>query len=219
MLNGKENQNGLLPVVHRDNQALVDSRIVAEYLGLDHRNWRDATLYGNLEVIEENFSRVQFENAPFETAGGMQMVKYALLTEDQALFVATLSRNTPQVVAFKVALVKTFQALRQAPRPLPLAEKTLIASVQFQGETFYHGNAVKRALGLSVRSSWSRPRAIYEVCFFKNPMDGAQYINFDYATLLIDNKAVRDMRAALKARCLELASNQMDLFTLNEPAV
>jgi phage regulator Rha-like protein len=48
--------------------------------------------------------------------GGGNQKKNALLTKKQALFIATLSRNTEQVIAFKAKLVASFAVLayRQA---------------------------------------------------------------------------------------------------------
>lgn len=54
------------------------------------------------------FGRVAFEMRPFETDGGVQTRRIALLNEQQATFLMTLMRNTERVVEFKCALVQAF---------------------------------------------------------------------------------------------------------------
>lgn len=54
------------------------------------------------------FGRVAFEMRPFDTEGGVQTRRIALLNEQQATFLMTLMRNTDRVVDFKCALVQAF---------------------------------------------------------------------------------------------------------------
>ena len=54
------------------------------------------------------FGRVAFEMRPFETEGGIQTRRIALLNEQHATFLMTLMRNTERVVEFKCALVYAF---------------------------------------------------------------------------------------------------------------
>lgn len=46
------------------------------------------------EAIESDFGRVGFEIVPLKTAGGVQNSTIAYLTEDQAIFIGTLCRNS-----------------------------------------------------------------------------------------------------------------------------
>lgn len=93
---------------------LADSRMMAEKCGVDHRS-----LYRLIQVhaesIEGAFGTVRREITPSAAkGGGGDGQRFALLTEDQATFLITLTRNTPQVIAFKSALVKAFsEAKRQ----------------------------------------------------------------------------------------------------------
>lgn len=89
---------------------VVSSITVAEELGVEHR----ATLQvidKYYTEIEESFGAVTFEMRPLPGGGLPQRI--ACLTEDQAIFVSTLSRNSKQVVQFKARLVKAFQAARK----------------------------------------------------------------------------------------------------------
>lgn len=100
----------------------VDSRLVAEQLGIEHRALIQL-IRTHQESIESNFERVAFEMLPLETAGGVQNLTVAHLSEDQALFIGSLSRNTQKVVEFKSKLVKAFSLAR---RPKELSKKEIL---------------------------------------------------------------------------------------------
>lgn len=92
------------------NELRADSRTFAPKLGIRHRQLMD-----NIRKYEAQFlelGRVPFETETIETAGGPQQSVYALLNEDQAYFLLTLSRNSEAVVAAKLALVKAFREAR-----------------------------------------------------------------------------------------------------------
>lgn len=90
-------------------QAVTTSLVVAE--GTDNEHASVILLVRkHLESLEE-FGRVRFEIAPFETAGGTQQREVANLNEPQATLLLTMMRNSPIVLAFKVRLVKAFYAM------------------------------------------------------------------------------------------------------------
>lgn len=69
----------------------------------------------------EEFGRVRFEIAPFETAGGVQHREVAILNEQQSTLLLTYMRNSDIVRSFKKALVKAFFRLaQQARQPDPM---------------------------------------------------------------------------------------------------
>lgn len=89
------------------NELRTDSRLLASFL--DHRH---RTILENVDryLSEFNeFGRVPFETGTFETNGGKQSQRYALLNEAQCYFLLTLMRNNTKVVRAKVALVKAFE--------------------------------------------------------------------------------------------------------------
>ena len=89
----------------------VDTRTLAPKLDVRHRG-----IIQNIRSYETEFSelgRVLFEKAPLSTPGGTQEIVYALLNEDQAYFLLTLSRNSPMVVRAKLSLVKAFKSARE----------------------------------------------------------------------------------------------------------
>lgn len=101
----------LIEVVEVLGTPTVSSIIVAERLDIQHKNVLEL-IKKHLKTIEKSFGRVALQTHAFETAGGWQHRSVNYLTEDQALFVSTLARNTEKVVDFKALLVKSFQKAR-----------------------------------------------------------------------------------------------------------
>jgi phage regulator Rha-like protein len=87
---------------------IVDSRLIAERLGIEHINFME-TIGDYQTQIDQAFGVVRFETEkPPRGSRGGRPQRYALLTEDQATFLMTLSRNTPEVVQCKIDLVVAF---------------------------------------------------------------------------------------------------------------
>lgn len=92
----------------------VDSRIVANELGIQHKNLFEL-IKKHQNSIESNFGHLTFETETVKNSvGAVNNLIIAHLTEDQALFVGSLSRNTAKVVEFKAKLVKAFSNARKA---------------------------------------------------------------------------------------------------------
>lgn len=98
-----------------NNDVLVcDSREIAKELEIDHSNFLE-TIYKHQIVIESHFGVIPFQTGkPQGGVKGGRPEKFALLTEDQFIFIATLSRNTVKVVEVKAQLVKAFSTARRA---------------------------------------------------------------------------------------------------------
>lgn len=64
-------------------------------------------------------------NTDYQKVTGIKRRMCAYLAEDQAIFIGTLSRNTDQVIRFKVKLVKSFSAARKALSDLAKPKNTL----------------------------------------------------------------------------------------------
>jgi phage regulator Rha-like protein len=91
-----------------EGELRADSRTFAPKMDIRHRQLMD-----NIRKYKDKFDQLGF--LPFETEeidGRGQPEKYALLNEDQAYFMLTLSRNTDAVVSAKLALVKAFRKAR-----------------------------------------------------------------------------------------------------------
>ena len=107
-----------LSVQEKDGVLVVDSRLVADSLLIKHKNFL-ATIEKYLSQIESSFGAVAFQTREFKTKqGNYSTERYAYLTEEQSMFLMTLSRNTERVVQCKIQLVKAFSEAKK------LLEKT-----------------------------------------------------------------------------------------------
>lgn len=91
-------------------EARVDSRVLALHLGNQHR----PVIALIDKYVEElaSFGKVLFQKAPSKDGRTGQKERFALLNENQAFFLLTLSRNSERVVDLKVKLVRAFYAAR-----------------------------------------------------------------------------------------------------------
>jgi len=107
----------LFPVLHLNEVEVVDSRVIAAELEIQHKNLIE-TIEKYKTTIEKEFGLLAFQTEVKEQQTGFGKrqieVEFCYLTEDQALFIGSLSRNSEAVVRFKVKLVKSFQAARKA---------------------------------------------------------------------------------------------------------
>ena len=91
----------------------IDSRLLAKSLGNKHRHVM--ALPDKYMDRFKTFGHVSFKNADGERKqGGGKAERFALLNEDQAFFLLSLSRNNDHVVSLKVKLVKAFGEARRA---------------------------------------------------------------------------------------------------------
>jgi len=95
--------------------AYVDSRVYcAEIIEVDHHDWMRDTLKKHLATVEQYFGTVRFETAPVLSKNGVKnnTQSYALLTEPQASFLLTLSRNTAKTMQRKAELIAEFESAK-----------------------------------------------------------------------------------------------------------
>lgn len=121
----------------------VDSRLLAERLGDQHKNV--------LEIIDrykdqfKRFGKVAFEMEPLPSS---QKTQFALLNEDQSYFLLSLARNTDHVVDLKANLVMAFSEARKAlnaeaeylPSYHALHDKIHALATDSSNEKFVHMN-------------------------------------------------------------------------------
>ncbi len=108
-----------ITIIEVQGQLVIDSRIIAEQLGIKHKNFL-GTVRGHQAVIEEHFGVLAFETDTTSiTALGGRPETFCWLTESQSNFLMTLSRNTPEVIRCKAGIVKAFQEQkRQLENPV-----------------------------------------------------------------------------------------------------
>ncbi len=98
-----------LTVSERDSVLVIDSRLIAESLGIAHKNLL-ATIEKYKQQIESTFGIIAFETRKSKRG---KPEKFAWLTEQQSTFLMTLSRNTEKVVQCKLELVKAFDEAKK----------------------------------------------------------------------------------------------------------
>ena len=122
--------NELIHISTNEQGSLVVSTLdFAAGLDIQHKNLLE-TIRTHQEVIERDFGLIAFETRKMDSGKGRPEA-YAYLTEDQALFIGTLSRNSKRVVEFKSTLVKSFTEARKrllAP-PISTTEQVLLQLV------------------------------------------------------------------------------------------
>lgn len=99
-----------LPLATIKGETRVDSRLLAEGLGLQHRSV--------FKLVSDNradfaaLGKVRFEIAASPGSVTGQASKFALLNEDQCYLLLTYSRNTERVRGLKLRLVQAFREAR-----------------------------------------------------------------------------------------------------------
>ena len=102
-----------LALTTTSTEARIDSRLLAMQLDNQHRHVM--ALLDNYMGKFKTSGHVSFKNADGERKqGGGKAERYALLNENQAYFLLSLSRNTDTVVALKSKLIRAFGQARRA---------------------------------------------------------------------------------------------------------
>lgn len=102
-----------LVLITTANEARIDSRLLALQLNNKHRHV--VALLDKYVHAFKQHGHVSFKNADGERRqGGGKAERYALLNENQAYFLLSLSRNNEIVVALKSKLIAAFSDARRA---------------------------------------------------------------------------------------------------------
>jgi phage regulator Rha-like protein len=122
-----------IEIVTQNDCLVVDSRLIALELGIEHRALMQ-TVKKYLTEIQE-FWTLAFEMREFKTAqGNTSKETYCYLNEEQATFLMTLSRNTSQVIACKRNLVKAFTQAKQLIKEVIPAQSGRIRELELELE-------------------------------------------------------------------------------------
>ena len=120
-----------ISVQEQEGQLVVDSRLVADLLGIQHESFLK-TIRKHRERVEASFGSLRFEIGTLETAGGKQETTYVWLTEPQASVLMTLSRNTDQVVDCKINLVAAFEKAKAIIKTVIPAQNEELETLRLQ---------------------------------------------------------------------------------------
>lgn len=122
----------IISVQEHNSTLVVDSRLIAERLGIEHRAFIQ-TLKKHQGKIEQRFGVITFEmSKPSEGSCGGRPEKYALLTEPQATTLMTFSKNTEQVVECKLDLVQAFEEAKQVVKTVIPHQSERIRELELQ---------------------------------------------------------------------------------------
>lgn len=99
-------------VLVKNKDLVTTTSAIAEGTGNQHK--AVIQIVRSYQSDLEEFGRVTFEMAPFETAGGTQHREVAYLNEPQATLIMSYMRNSEIVRKFKIRLVKTFYEMANA---------------------------------------------------------------------------------------------------------
>jgi phage regulator Rha-like protein len=136
--------DSIFSVVDQDGELVVDSRLVAERLGIEVKSFH-RTINEYEAQIQEEFGCQRRENANVDmpTGGIRSDFSHYWLNEDAATFLMTLSRNSPQVVEAKLQLVKAFG---QAKNLLMQAMRDRVSQLESQNKADRHLKKARTAL-------------------------------------------------------------------------
>ena len=109
-------------VLLQNNQLVTTSEIIAQSIEVQHRNTLDLIKRYTGELEQLGSLAFQTRVKRIDQRGG-EKTTYALLNEQQATFLISLSRNTPKVVEFKLALTKAFFKAREALNKIKVENK------------------------------------------------------------------------------------------------
>ena len=116
----QQNHNTSITLIEFSGEPRIDSRAIADQLGVENKNTR--------ELIEKYLPDFEeFGVCPFETAKppqgsyGGRPEKFALLNEDQSYLLLTYAQNTEQARALKIRLVRSFGEYRRGKLQSALA--------------------------------------------------------------------------------------------------
>lgn len=99
----------IVPLIDIDHEPRVDSRLIAEQLGVEHESFRK--LIYQYQADFEEFGILRFEIG--EIKGRGQPEKFAFLNEDQSYLGLTYVQNTEQARSLKKRLVRSFGEYRR----------------------------------------------------------------------------------------------------------
>ena len=131
-------------------ESRIDSRLIAHYLGIKNQSLCDRIALHKADF--EQLGLIRFQNDLIARKGRPE--KFALLNEDQAFLVLTFRRNSPKIVAMKVALIKTFSEARRAVG---------VRNLEYLPEYHALHDAIKQSSAGSPSERWAHLNANREI--------------------------------------------------------
>ena len=122
-----------LAIAQHEGTLVVDSRLIADELGIQHKNVL-ATIKKYVNEIQD-FGHLAFQTETVSnTVGAKNAVVFCYLNEDQATYLMTLSKNTDKVRECKRTLVKAFRDAKQVIKTVIPQQSEQIKELEMQLE-------------------------------------------------------------------------------------
>ena len=104
--------NNIIELSPVENEARVDSRLLADYLGIQHKN-----ALAMIDSHKQRFEKIAILAFKTRKSKRGMSERYTLLNEDQAYLLLTFSKNTDRVADLKVELVQAFSYTAKPSKP------------------------------------------------------------------------------------------------------
>lgn len=149
----------LIKIELKEDVQVVDSRLVANGLNINHKSLMETIRKYQKDL--EDLGVLPFQTAKLDNEMGGRPESFCYLNELQCHFVATLSRNTPEVVQFKKALILAFD---EAKKEINVLKEVIEESESFLKKKrsyylkkgYFEKWTESRLQSLEVRSEWRK---------------------------------------------------------------
>ncbi len=137
---------------------LVDSRLLAQELGIQHRSFYQKLILKYQQEIEEDWGFLRFEIAKIsEPSQRGRPENYALLTEQQSYLLLTYSKNTVQARQCKRNLIKAFDEAKKLIKEVIPAQSQEIEKLKLELEV---AKAQKAAAQAQQQTAYAQERLL-----------------------------------------------------------
>lgn len=188
-LNHTEGENQVLTITKVNEVDVIDSRIVAAELGVQHESIIRVITDNEAQIMAQ-FGVIRFSDLKSENPKGGRAKKIAYLTEEQSYAVVTLARNTKEAVALKMKLVKSFMEAKKA-----VTLNSITEYFDLDGERYYLYVAFLKRFGYGTASGSSDMRRLRYPQFFKKH-NVRWYLSEGFAKVMLNMKVAQERKLA-----------------------
>lgn len=188
-----------ITISEQNHILVVDSRLIAEELGIKHTVFFKTIKRHEQSMLELGLGQLVFEDRLLQNSvGAINQAGFAWLTEDQATFLMTLSRNTEQVIRCKANLVLGFSAAKKnQSQPIEPTTQPLLPVQVNQSKVFIVGddNGVK---ALVPHDQIEKLLEIATLRKFKQTIDPVMFEGLDPACLALPLELIEALNEQLQ---------------------
>jgi phage regulator Rha-like protein len=188
-----------ITISEQDKVLVVDSRIIAEELGIEHETFLKTIkrfktrIESTFGCLGDNIGDIQMPNG-----GIRQQILNYWLTEDQSTVLMTMSKNTERVINCKFKLVKAFsEAKKKLQQPIEPTTQPILPVEVNQSKVFIVGddNGVK---ALVPHDQIEKLLEIATLRKFKQTIDPIMFEGLDPACLALPLELIEALNEQLQ---------------------